>query len=159
MNTKIKTFAERLKEYRTILNQYTLLELEKMTGVPAQTLNRYELGQRIPKIDIAETIAMMLHVDSMWLQGYDVDMKRSGLILRDEDLFQDHYPCKDVDISDFNLTEAELKFIKKYQLLNEAGKKKADDYINDLLENEKYTTSDSSIGGGSDNAEFSKEIC
>lgn len=27
---------------------------------------------------------------------------------------------------------------KKYQLLNEAGKKKADDYIDDLLENPKY---------------------
>ena len=30
------------------------------------------------------------------------------------------------------------KAIKKYQLLNEAGKKKADDYIDDLLENPKY---------------------
>lgn len=57
------------------MHNITLKELEKITGVPAQTLNRYELGQRIPKVDKAGEIANLLRVDSLWLQGYDVPEK------------------------------------------------------------------------------------
>lgn len=67
---RISDFATRLKEYRDA-HDITLLELEKITGVPAQTLNRYELKQRVPKIDVANTIAEKLGVDALWLQGYD----------------------------------------------------------------------------------------
>lgn len=71
---KISTFADRLKAYRDE-NNTTLKDLEKITGVPAQTLNRYELGQRIPKVDKAGEIAELLGVSSLWLQGYNVPMK------------------------------------------------------------------------------------
>ena len=43
-----------------------------MTGIPAQTLNRYELGQRVPKIDTAVKIAEAIGINPLWLQGYDV---------------------------------------------------------------------------------------
>ena len=46
--------------------------MEKLTGVPAQTLNRYELAQRTPKIDMANDLAKKLGVSSLWLMGYDV---------------------------------------------------------------------------------------
>ncbi len=68
---KISTFAERLKTYREE-NKLTLKDLEQKTGVPAQTLNRYELGQRIPKVNKANEIAKRLGVNALWLQGFDV---------------------------------------------------------------------------------------
>lgn len=70
---RIATFAERLAEYRTI-RDITLEQLSKETDLPAQTLNRYELGQRIPKVDVANDIAAKVNVNPLWLQGYDVDM-------------------------------------------------------------------------------------
>lgn len=63
--------AERLKEYRTNRG-LSLSDMEHLTGIPAQTLNRYELGQRSPKLNTAIAIAEALNVHPMWLQGYDV---------------------------------------------------------------------------------------
>lgn len=70
---KVSTFAARLKIYRDI-NNLTLEDLENVAKVPAQTLNRYELGQRTPKVDKAGEIAETLGVNPLWLQGYDVSM-------------------------------------------------------------------------------------
>jgi len=72
----VDTFANGLKKYRTD-NDWTLEEMSKITTVPPQTLNRYELGQRVPKIDVACNIAMSLNVDPMWIQGYNVENKTS----------------------------------------------------------------------------------
>lgn len=68
---RVSSIAERLKEYRTS-HDLTFSEMEQITGVPAQTLNRYELGQRSPKLDVAVSIAESLGVHPMWLQGYSV---------------------------------------------------------------------------------------
>lgn len=73
---RVSSISARLKEYRN-LNDMTLSDLSKMTGIPAQTLNRYELGQRIPKIDVATEIAESLSVNPLWMQGYDVTMEKS----------------------------------------------------------------------------------
>lgn len=70
---RISDFSSRLKEYRDI-NALTLADLEKITHTPSQTLNRYELGQRTPKVDVANEIAESLGVNALWLQGYDVPM-------------------------------------------------------------------------------------
>jgi transcriptional regulator with XRE-family HTH domain len=55
---------------------YTLEYLSERTGVPAQTLNRYELTQRVPKIDAAVMISESLGVNPLWMQGYDAPMKK-----------------------------------------------------------------------------------
>ena len=68
---RITTFSNRIKEYRETHNM-TLADIEARTGVPAQTINRYELSQRSPKIDVANDIAEKLGVNALWLQGYDV---------------------------------------------------------------------------------------
>ena len=68
---RISTIAKRLKEYRD-QNNLTLADMSQRTGVPAQTLNRYELGQRVPKLDAAVKIADAINVNPLWLQGYDV---------------------------------------------------------------------------------------
>ncbi|BDF71733.1 LexA repressor 1 [Oscillospiraceae bacterium] len=47
-------------------------------GMNPQTLNRYVLGQREPKIGTATAMAMALEVDPLWLQGYDVPRRRAS---------------------------------------------------------------------------------
>lgn len=69
---RTSTFAQRLKEYMDARNNMTYDELSKLTGVPSQTLNRYVLEQRIPKVDAAIDIAEKLNLNPLWLQGYDV---------------------------------------------------------------------------------------
>lgn len=66
--------AHRLKEYRNRFD-YTLADLSEKCHIPAQTLNRYELGQRKPKIDTAVEIAEALCINPLWLQGYDVPIE------------------------------------------------------------------------------------
>lgn len=68
---RITNIAARLKEYREGKN-LSLNEMERLTGIPAQTLNRYELDQRSPKYDTAIQIAEALSVNPLWLYGYDV---------------------------------------------------------------------------------------
>lgn len=70
---RTENIAARLRAYRA-LNNMTLSDIEKVTSIPAQTINRYELGQRAPKLDIAVQIADALNVNPLWLQGYDVPM-------------------------------------------------------------------------------------
>lgn len=70
---QISSIASRIREYREREN-LTLAEMAQITGVPAQTLNRYELGKRAPKIDVAVQIAEKISVNPLWLQGYDVPM-------------------------------------------------------------------------------------
>lgn len=68
----VSSFGKRIKEYREDSN-LTLAEMERMTDVPAQTINRYELGQRVPKVDAAAIIADKLNLNPLWLFGYDTE--------------------------------------------------------------------------------------
>jgi|GEM_PF-6927764 Helix-turn-helix. len=60
-----------------INNSINYDELSRITDTPAQTLNRYVLGQRIPKIDAATELAEKLNINPLWLQGYDVSIQSS----------------------------------------------------------------------------------
>lgn len=71
---KVSNVGARIKEYRETEN-LTLMDIEKLTGIRAQTLNRYELNQRKPKIDIAIDIAEKLNINPLWLLGYDVGIE------------------------------------------------------------------------------------
>ena len=65
------TFGARLRS----LMEESGLSYEQMGArldMNPQTLNRYVLGQREPKIGTATTMARMLGVDPLWLQGFDV---------------------------------------------------------------------------------------
>ena len=70
----ITTAGKRLKDIREI-RELTLAELSKLCNVPAQTLNRYELEQRIPKLDNIIKISEALNINPLWLQGYDVPLE------------------------------------------------------------------------------------
>lgn len=53
---RISSIAQRLKEYRERFG-LTLSDVSKKCKIPMQTLSRYELEQRVPKIDTAVEIA------------------------------------------------------------------------------------------------------
>ncbi len=68
---QISNFGDRL---HTLMEErgYSYEALGEKLGMNPQTLNRYVLGQREPKAGVAAVIALMLGVDLLWLQGYDV---------------------------------------------------------------------------------------
>ena len=70
---KVADIGCRIREYRDI-NGLTLSDMETLTVIPAQTLNRYELCQRVPKSDIVTRIAENLNINPLWLFGYDEDI-------------------------------------------------------------------------------------
>lgn len=70
---RVSDISARIKEYRDIHN-LTLVDLEALTGIPAQTINRYELKKRAPKMEVAIELAEILNVNPLWLQGYDEEM-------------------------------------------------------------------------------------
>ncbi len=72
---RVSTFSERIAQFRR--EQGLTLEcLSEQTGIPPQSLNRYELCQRTPKIDTATDIADTLGINPLWLQGYNVPIER-----------------------------------------------------------------------------------
>lgn len=71
---RISNIAQRLKEYRELFG-LTLSDVSKKCKIPMQTLSRYELEQRVPKIDTAVEIAESLGINPLWLQGYNVPME------------------------------------------------------------------------------------
>jgi len=124
--TRIATFAMRINEYR-MANNLTLAEMESKIGVPAQTINRYELGQRVPKIDVANDIADALNINPLWLQGYSVDIARNIFV---------------PDESPFDTSEQQL--IGLYRELNTEGQEKLLDYADDMVLSGKYIKTDPS---------------
>lgn len=69
------TFGARLRQVMAERG-YKYEEFGTLLGMNAQTINRYVLGQREPKIGTATAIALALDVDPLWLQGYDVPRLR-----------------------------------------------------------------------------------
>src|SRR5699024_1875154 len=65
------TFGARL---RSLMEESGLSyeQLGDRLNMNPQTLNRYVLGQREPKIGTAAAIARSLGVDPLWLQGFNV---------------------------------------------------------------------------------------
>lgn len=107
---KIATFRDRLDEAMKRCH-VTQKELSDDTGIAICRLSYYLSGRNGPKHEGLVTLAKALNVDPDWLLGYDVPMQRK----REQ-----------------NLNE-------KFDMLNEAGKIKAEEYIDDLLDNPKYS--------------------
>lgn len=69
--TRNGNFADRMKEIMEERN-YSYAKLGELLNMNPQTLNRYVLGSRIPKADVAVEIAKTLGVEPLWLLGFDV---------------------------------------------------------------------------------------
>ena len=63
-------FGDRLREIME-KNDMTYAQLADLLGMNVQTLNRYVLGQREPKVSVSNAIAQALRADLYWLQGIE----------------------------------------------------------------------------------------
>lgn len=118
---KVDRFSQRLREYRS-KNNLSFADMEKMTGVPAQTLNRYERDQRIPKIDMANLIAQKLNINALWLQGFDVPMYEEKPAANIDDELNELLKIPEVRC-----------LVKMLSLLDEDGRKLARAHLDILL--------------------------
>jgi repressor LexA len=68
---KVATIGQRL---HTVMKERELSyeQFGKLLEMRPQTLNRYVLGQREPRAEVAMDMALRLNVNLYWLQGYDV---------------------------------------------------------------------------------------
>ena len=68
---QVESFAKRLRELIEERDM-TYEALSKATGIKPQTLNRWALGQRTPKVTAINPVAESFGVNPLWLFGYDV---------------------------------------------------------------------------------------
>lgn len=114
----------------------TQQQLADKLGVSQQYIGNYESGKRQPKIQTLQKIADALGVDVFSLADWDTATK-----MIEDDINRETEPVppkqKPKETSQL-LTTKEMQHIKKYRLLNEAGKEKTDEYMEILLGNEDF---------------------
>jgi transcriptional regulator with XRE-family HTH domain len=101
----------RLIEALRIRNM-TQAELSKRTNLPSSMINQYCQGRNKPKYENVKMIAAVLKVSIDWLMGENVPMEPN---------------------------ELEKKLLNLFRMLNDFGKSKLFEYLEDLTENIKYT--------------------
>lgn len=106
---KISTFKERLKE---AMNDCGLSQADLARAIDCNRskISYYISGRNEAKDETLFKLAKILDVNSAWLEGYDVPKKG--------------------EVS---------YFYEKIELLNDEGKRKVEVYIDDLLDNPKYS--------------------
>lgn len=124
---QVSSFADRLREYIAQHEGMTYERLSKLTGEKPQTLNRYALGQRIPKIDSAVRIAMKLGVHPLWLQGFD------------EPSSPKDSPALSINTA---ASSEERELMGNFVHLNLEGRRKLLDYSEDLVSCGRYAAQD-----------------
>ena len=110
------SFRDRLKEAR-IAKGLKQVELSEKIGLSKNAVSNYENGSSNPNVDVLYKLFDALEVDPNFL-------------------FQDEIP-----IHKITLTTIEKQLIINYRKLSKIAQQKTDEYINDLLENPKYTKS------------------
>ena len=125
--------GESIKKHRNDRGM-TQRELAEKCGYATGTIQQYENGKRQPRIEQLSKIAAALGV----LPG---DLLQDGLYPTTEELAAMKQAAE--TITDERQTEIEEKRLnnlirRKAELLNNAGKQKAVDYMTDLSEHPKY---------------------
>lgn len=127
-----------IKQYRTQKGM-TQADLAQKVGTTMQNISQYERGIRNPKIQNLQKIADALGVDVFSLADWDTATK-----MIEDDWKREEEPAPIIppkqepkEVSQL-LTTKEMQHIKKYRLLNEAGKQKTDEYMEILLGNEDF---------------------
>lgn len=111
-------FAQRLKELRKA-NSITQEQLAAIIGVERSSVGKYEgKSQIIPSDDVKYKIAEYFGVSVDYLMGYT--------------------DSPNPPMQESQLTEAEHKLIDGFRSLNEEGREKLIDYVDDLIQSGKY---------------------
>lgn len=122
--------GEKIRTLRKSAN-LTQKELAKKSGMAEITIRKYENQDRQPKIEQIEKIATALEVTPFEILGFDYWDK-----VIDTKELSDSSSLLDSIKKEYG--EDAPKILENYNLLNEQGKKKAHDYIEDLSCSSKY---------------------
>ena len=105
-----------------ILNMCSPYCLKYNVKLAKNDLSQYINDKVQPKQDKLSVLGMALNVSEAWLMGFDVPMERQAVEVSSS--------------SDLRPDEAAL--LSNYNRLNSLGKDKVNEYVSDLLDNEKY---------------------
>lgn len=124
---KMRDIIKRIKDRRQELG-YSFQDLANLTGMSKSTLQRYETGaiKNIP-LDKLKVLASALEVAPEWIMGWADDVRMNITYEKLEAV----------------PTEEELRLLKAYRKLNEEGKEKVRDYVDDLTASDKYIKNNS----------------
>lgn len=128
MALPIEELKTRLNRAMSIRNMKAVDLVEK-TGIPKSAISHYMSGHVKPKQDRIALISDALNIQEAWLLGYDVPMDKV-----------EKHPEVIVDVEFVPNSKSEEHLLAYYRKLNEYGKKKLLDNMEDLLEIEKYTS-------------------
>lgn len=127
----------KIKEYRKSKG-LTQKELADKIGVAVNTISRYEIGERVPTLKIIYDIAEALNTDIGNILNDDLALAEAL-----DDLH--HIYKLGLNPEDYGYEvndDQRVIMLKKYDSLNALGQQKANEYITDLSEQEKYTKPD-----------------
>lgn len=85
MNETKAEFKDRLRQAMAIRG-VKAAELCERTGIPKSAVSYYMSGKSKPKDARTYLIAVALDVSEAWLMGFDVQMERSGLQRKNDEL-------------------------------------------------------------------------
>ena len=131
--------AKNLQYYRKKKNM-TQKELADKIGVRHNSISSWENGVNSISIENLQKIADALGVDVFSLADFDTATK-----MLEDDINRKEEPAKPEEqepAGQKTLSTEEKRHIKKYRLLNEAGKQKTDEYMDLLLGNEDFRKSE-----------------
>ena len=143
------TLGERIKAARKEKG-ITQKELADLINKGFSTVQKYEIDVIEPPISVLEKIAKALEIDPMTLiYGNTLEVMQSidtvkKAIERNQRIFEKKPTEEDMKFIIKCNEKNKLKqdTISKYDSLNALGQKKANEYITDLSEQEKYTIPD-----------------
>ena len=114
--SKLSLRLRELRESKSLSQQ----KFADYIGISKSSINMYERGEREPGIETLENIADFFNVDLDYLIG------------------KSDIPNKLLSVNS-NIDFKSMSLFSKFNSLNSIGKQKAETYIDDLLENPKYT--------------------
>lgn len=151
------SFQLRLDEALKI-RDITPAELSRLSNVDEGAISSYRAGKYKASQKNLDKIAEALNVSIAWLMGYDVPMggyekSQPPVIIKDSHIIQDSIAKADEIKNhsvDFQITLQEQQLIKKYRSLDKSGKETVSTVLD--LQYQRCV-------GGTEDAEFSNEIC
>lgn len=127
------TFQERLKEGMNSCG-FRQADLAERTGLSKSRISHYMSGRYEAKQEALYLIAKALNVNEAWLMGHDVPKERS-IAQRENDISIETQTLRLVQMH-FGPKSADL--LSLYSSLNEDGKQKVFELIQDLSELPRY---------------------
>lgn len=122
--------AARLSEAMAISNM-TAKELSDKSGVSESSISQYLHGLFAPRNKTAAKLADVLHVNPMWLMGFDVPMEIPEPQLTG-------YPHVDFGDSSEKTVQSVRRLLTLATLLNDYGMEKLQERAEELTEMNKY---------------------